>query len=293
MRRDRNYSRALRELAERVVSRLPEQFLARVENEDLVTSLVRQWLTHEGNAILVSRQEVRRYLLVTDGNGHAGTREESEPAGNWYRWLMRDWDFDADQLDDIFAQVNVGQGARFANRKGVLLRLWVDPKKGSRGIEPVEPAAPRQAPPRDFRKIAGDMIERCLGDNLPPGIKEELVASLARQWTTYDGQGMILEENGAYLLHLTENSDGGCNVDVKKVPRPLARNLLATGVAPDRVGDVLYRLNIGQFPEIRDASGRRFRLCADPRSRRVYQQPVDASTANGPMSFQFNVGFGL
>jgi hypothetical protein len=57
-----------------------------------------------------------------------------------------------------------------------------------------------------MRKIASDAVEKVFRD-LAPEEEEELVTSVLRQWLTFDGHAVLLEEKARFYLILQENAE--------------------------------------------------------------------------------------
>ncbi|MBI3467474.1 MAG: hypothetical protein HY000_31075, partial [Planctomycetes bacterium] len=196
MARSKFNSRVLRQLAEDLLDKVAEdQGISADEREDGVTSLVRQWMTYDGNAtVFIGDQQV--YLTL--GKTPLGRPcIVPEPAfATWTKQLTLDWGIDPDDLEDVFDQLNRGQSAEVINSDGVPLRLWVNPKERSRGVEPL---VKEEIPPgteRDYRKIAADLLEQHFGESFDPEEIEALACSIAKQWQQYDGHAcLFLDEH--------------------------------------------------------------------------------------------------
>jgi hypothetical protein len=127
--------------------------------------------------------------------------------------LREDWKISSDELPDIIDQLNRGQGAEVINSDGVPLRLWVNPKERSKGVEPLVKEDIPSGSKRDYRKIAADLLELELGPDLEGEEMEALACSVAKQWQQYDGHaGLFLGDQEQFQLKLTEKDDGGCDV---------------------------------------------------------------------------------
>ena len=76
------------------------------------------------------------------------------PAGpGWAKQLIGDWKVSPDDLPQAFDQLNRGQAAEVVNGDGVPLRLWVDPSKKGRGVEPLVKKEKGRPPKRDYLRI--------------------------------------------------------------------------------------------------------------------------------------------
>jgi hypothetical protein len=272
---DRERSRVLHELAEAVVDAVPLEAGPGIRREDLVTSLVRQWVTYDGNGTFLSGEE-QVYFILT---GERSRPEDIEickiPTGEWFKRLMRDWDFEEERLAEIVPELNLGQSGVLENRRGRELRVWIDPKEHSKGIEPLEPEQIEVPKKRNYCKIAQDSLEQVFGDHLPPDQMGDLVTALVRQWLTCDGYGMILTPQTLIRLDRIPMHNGGCRIDTRTEPIPFGDNLVAAGLSPDAVVEIVHRLNLDQTPEITDSLGQRYRLVADAKNHRVAVEPLD------------------
>lgn len=84
-------SRALRQLAEEVVQRFAAEIeLAEEKQRDYATSLVRQWITYEGNAMLFLGDRPMHFPLGKTPAGLFGTVPEPGLHG-WMKQLTDDW----------------------------------------------------------------------------------------------------------------------------------------------------------------------------------------------------------
>jgi hypothetical protein len=269
-------TRALRQLAEELVRVLAaEGEILDSEQGDFATSLVRQWITYDGNATLFLGQ---RQIYVMLGNTPLGKPVPiPEPAAHgWINQLARDWSVSSDDLPEIFGQLNRGQSAETVNGDGVPLRLWVNPKERSRGVEELvkQPVPPERK--RDYRKIAADVIEQQFGDSLDTEEKDALACSVAKQWQRYDGHACLFIDGGQQLfVKLTERDDGGCDVSAKRLAVNLEPLLVSLGFAPEVCSEVIARINLSQEVHFRDREDIPSVLWHDPRARRVHVRTLD------------------
>jgi hypothetical protein len=277
MARSKFNSRVLRQLAEDLLDQAADEYeISADEREDCVTSLVRQWITYDGNAtFFVGDQQV--YLTL--GKTPLG-RPRIVPArafATWTKKLTEDWKIDPDDLDDAFEQLNRGQSAEVINSDGVPLRLWVNPKERRQGVEPL---VKEEIPPgteRDYRKIAADVLEEHFGESFDPEEIEALACSIAKQWRQYDGHAcLFLDAHQQFHFQLTERSDGGCDVVSRQLAVDLEPVLAYHGFSPDVFSEVIARMNLGQEIEFRDRKGVRRRLWHDPKARRICFRTIDS-----------------
>jgi hypothetical protein len=268
-------SRTLRQLAEELFERIAasDEF-RQVERAAFVTSLVRQWITYEGNAAFF-RGDHQLYLVL----GHSPLGRPVVPEScrsGWTRTLTRDWKIDPDDLPALFDQLNVGQSAEAVNGDGVPLRLWVNPQERVRGVEPLVKEKPRPRAARDYRKIASDSLIDQFGGDLDPEETDELARSVVSQWQRFDGHAsLFLDSHTELHVTITEQGDGGCNVLTSRSRVDLGAVLSADGFARDVFPEVIARINLGQQIEFRDRQGVRACLWYDPKARRFSYRRLD------------------
>src|SRR5215469_14372515 len=153
-------SRALRQLAEELIRTIAQdEEIPEEEREDFATSLVRQWITYDGNAtVFVGEQQVYLVLGKTPLGKPCLVPVPALPG--WMNRLREDWKISPDDLPDILDQLNCGQSAEVINGDGVPLRLWVNPKKRSKGVEPLVKENLPSGTKRDYHKIAVNVLEQ-------------------------------------------------------------------------------------------------------------------------------------
>lgn len=269
-------SRALRQLADDLFRRVAggDEF-PEGERADLVTSLVRQWITYDGHATLFLGD--RQVYLVLGRTPLGNPCVVPEPGlSGWVRELTEDWKVDPDDIPDILDQLNRGQSAEAVNADGIPLRLWVDPGERGRGVEPlVEEDIPPGAA-RDYRKIAASELVRHFGDELGLEELDKLACSVAGQWRRYDGHAcLFIDGHEQFHFQITEHGGGMCDVVTRQLRIDLDAVLSDCGFPPDVFPAVIARLNLGQEVEFRDRRGVRTRLWHDPKARRMCFQPLD------------------
>ena len=263
-------SRALRQLAEDLIRRIaPEAGLPEEEWGDLATSLVRQWITYDGCAALfLGGQQVD----LAPGRAPLGKpRGVAGPAPHgWLRQLTEDWKVSPDDLPEVIGQLNRGQSAEVVNADGVPLRLWVNPKEGSRGVEPLVREGFRPGAKRDYGKVAATALEQEFGGGLGSEETDELACSVAKQWQRHGGHACLFLD-GRRQLHfrLTEHGDGSCEVAATRVGVDLGPVLTSLGLPPEALPELIARLNLGQEVELRDGRGTASVLWHDPQARRI------------------------
>jgi hypothetical protein len=274
--RKNTHSRALRQLAEDLIHRVASdlEFMDEERNE-LVTSLVRQWVTYSGHSTLFIGD---RQIYLDIANTPLGKPViVPEPAlHGWTRQLTEDWKVDPDDLPGVFEQLNRGQSTEVVNTDGVPLRLSVDPKERTRGVEPL---VTEQVPPvfeRDYRRVAVVGLEQQLGDALDPDELDALARSVACQWRRHGGRASIfLDAREEVVLTVTELEGGMCRVDGGRRPFNPEHALVPFGFPTEALPEVIARINLGQELEFRDRQGGRCRLRYDPSAARFVVERLD------------------
>ena len=117
----------LRKIAE---SELAAQFghLDDAIRNELATSLVRQWLTNDGHAGLVTPTCQCWFRLVTheDGRLEVGVKKSE---GRWGRALSQDWNVAEEEIPGLLHQLNLCQSVLCRNGAGQTIRLRIKPKE--------------------------------------------------------------------------------------------------------------------------------------------------------------------
>jgi hypothetical protein len=93
---------------------------------DLATSLVRQWLTNDGHAGLVTSTHQCWFRLVTTGDSLEVVVSQAE--GGLGRILSRDWHVDDEEIPGLLHRLNLCQSVLYRTAVGPTIRLWVEPK---------------------------------------------------------------------------------------------------------------------------------------------------------------------
>lgn len=122
MARDRDRSRKLRQLADKLMAQVPETLFS-ASAADLSTSLVRQWLTGDGHATLIFGPQQHYFRVRFDTNGEVRLDLHLAPIAPWFSAVARDWEIDEEELHKAVGQMNLGQSAQVENRRGEPLRL--------------------------------------------------------------------------------------------------------------------------------------------------------------------------
>jgi hypothetical protein len=257
-------SKALRQIAEDILEKI-------AENEDVpdnlrgdfATSLVRQWITYDGNATLFFGEKQIYFVLSSPSPEQYHVVSEPETPG-WISQLNEHWKISSDDLPEVIEQLNRGQSAEVINRDGVPLRLWVNPKDRNRGVEP---------PAKDYRKIAKYELKPKLKTARELDELDELACSVAMQWQQYEGHACLFLSAGCLRLVLTEKEDGGCQVVTVTRPIQLHPILSSLGIPADDIPDVIARINLGQEVEFQNREGVSAILWHDPKAERIRVRP--------------------
>ena len=261
----------MRRIAESLLQEIAEsETIFEAERGDLATSLVRQWITYDSKATLFIGEQQIYLALAKNVAGGIGILREAFRHG-WTNTLTQDWKIDPEEFPDIFGQLNRGQSAEVINSEGIPLRLWVNPKERTNGVEPLVKQPVPPGTKRDYHKIAGDQLEHLFGSDLDADEMEELVCSVAKQWQQYEGHACLFFDGARQICFtLTEKGDGCCTVSVKKEGINLDPLLTSFGFAPEIIRGVIARINLGQEVEFHDGKGTPSVLWHDPKTRRIH-----------------------
>ena len=256
-------------LLEEIADAEEDEEISEADRNDLATSLLRQWITYDGNATLFIGEEQIYFVLAQTKAGDYRVIPDRSPPG-WMNRLIQDWKIAPEELPPLIRQLNLGQSVESVNSEGLPIRLWANPKERSQGVEPLIKEPIPSGHKRDYRKIAGAQLEIIFGSQLDPRAMDELMSSLASQWQQHDGHAcLFFKENRQISLVLTEQADGGCNVAVSQVRCRLEPLLASLGVPTEIIPGVIARINLGQEVEFRDRRGVRPVLWFDPKARQV------------------------
>ena len=228
-------------VVDRVV--LPE--LPHIPRADLLTSLVRQWLTCDGKAVFLTL-DLLHLTLPADESRDLSVIVRRIPAGAWFDRWAASWDVDTDAFARIVGQLNGGQSAVLTNRQGHELRVWLDPVSGGAGVEALDQNVKLAAGPVDYLAIARNVVRQVFGLDLPTEDAEALAAGLARQWAANAGAGVFLLPDRVVRLRLNPRENGNVAVETRNELKDVAAELMAMGIAVDYIPDALRRLNVGQ-----------------------------------------------
>ncbi|GEM_PF-949975 len=268
-------SRALRALAEDFISKLIDgDDLYESEKTELVTSLVRQWATYDGRAVLFLGEQALCVNLGLTPLGNASV----EPAPGPKHWLgaqIRGRNIDPDEVPDLTDQLNRGQSAEVTTIDGGSCRFWVNPREGTCGVE-VLTASPTAAPERtSYRELAAKYLRQRFGDELPPEELASLAASVAKQWKRFDGHADVFV--GPYEqvhFRIIPRSDRPFDLKMSQVQCNLDDLLGEMGFSSADMPQLIARLNLDEAIEFADAQGARNRLWHDPKEHRFVRETM-------------------
>jgi len=128
------YPQLLRKIACDALDKVFQGDLSDETRAELATALVRQWITRNGHAALLTEQDQFWYQVSPLPDGGANLNRNHVPGSRVYNF-MRDWQFEPDQVPDIIHNLNVRQTAEITNRRGERLRMWVIPEERTFRIE--------------------------------------------------------------------------------------------------------------------------------------------------------------
>jgi hypothetical protein len=276
MPRSKSDSRALRQLAENLLRQIFGDYgLVEPVFDELATSLVRQWVTYEGNATLFVNGEQFYFVRGWTPLGADHVFHQPAPPGAMHQFLVELWRVSPEDLPEVYAQLNRGQSAEVTNADGRPLRISVNPQERSRHIEPLvpRPVAPDHKP--DCRKMATHSVEKEFGRGLHENEREALSGSVAQQWQKYQGHACLFAAGKKHVFTLTKKEDGGWLVEQGHRERGLEAELRSLGFAPQAVPGVIARINLDQEIEFEDPQGARWCMWHDPSIEQLRFRPLD------------------
>jgi hypothetical protein len=117
---------APRRIAEGELARLFGGLDAAVRDQ-LATSLVRQWLTNDGHAGLVTPTQQLWFQLVAEGD--LLEVKVSTAEGGWGRALSQHWGVPAAEVPELLHRLNLCQAAWCRTADGRVVELRVEPRE--------------------------------------------------------------------------------------------------------------------------------------------------------------------
>ncbi len=284
---NQSHSRMLRQLAEEIMDQIASRIdVSDTERKDWLTSLLRQWISYDGQAALFFQgRQVQFTLQYTPlGKPYCNPRPIHP---DWAPALVERFNIHPENLLEAFDQLNRCQTADVVDREGKLVRLSIDPKEGRRGIETLTKEAVPANKPWDYQDAAARALRACFEGALAQDEVDLLACSLMRQWNKYGGVAALFVP-GEQLLFFLEVDDQHCGVRRKRRPADVETALRAMGFAPNTVPDVLARLNLDQEISFQDRHGHPAILWHDLKSERLWvkevgQDPIPQAIASGPI----------
>jgi len=117
--------------------------------------------------------------------------------------------------------------------------------------------------PHVLRTIAHAELEKIF-----PGqardVREELVTSLVRQWTTYEGRAGLFTVPVHYWLSVVE-VEGSVHAGTEVLPGTLKQHLGSWGILDRDLPHVVHELSVAQSATFINGEGLTVRVQADPR----------------------------
>jgi hypothetical protein len=106
------------------------------ELEKLIDSVARQWQKYEGHACLFFQRAMFAFILTEVEDGCHVTSDE---VTFQIQAVLASYDVSPEDIPEMIAKINLGQEIEFRNSKGILCRLWHDPKARAIRCTPVTP----------------------------------------------------------------------------------------------------------------------------------------------------------
>jgi hypothetical protein len=268
-------SRLLRTVAEEIFQRLAtEGRILEAEAGDFITSLVRQWITYDGNATWFFGEEQLHFAHRHTPLGKPQLATQRIPPG-WFAELQRQWKIAPEEFPGIIEQLNRGQSAETVNAEDVPLRLWVNPRDKNVGVEKLVSAPSVPGAKKDYRKIAADQLVRHLGMAVDKEELEALAYSVAMQWQQFEGHACVFLDRGKQLSFTLTEQDGATRVVTTRQDGSLEASLSSLGFPPSAIPEVVAHINLGQVIEFRDKEGIPTVLRYNPKLKKPQVRPRD------------------
>jgi hypothetical protein len=128
--------------------------------------------------------------------------------------------------------------------------------------------------PRDYHKLAADVVEQQFGAFVDAEEREQLSRSVARQWQKNRGRACLFVGGEQLILTLTELEAACCRVETSHVSTEIRALLGSLGFAAEVLPEVIDRINLDQQIEFVDKKGVQSLLWHDPRTRRICVRAV-------------------
>lgn len=125
------------------------------------------------------------------------------------------------------------------------------------------------------RRIASDIVEEIASGALSAERREELVASLVHQWSSYGGHAAIFTDRGLFWLTLSRRSKRGPEVGIiHDKENPLRKFMESWSIDSAQLPLIMHHLNIDQSLEFVNQCGERLRVSINPKERSISVDPI-------------------
>jgi hypothetical protein len=253
------------------------------ERDDLVTSLVRQWTTYDGYAVRFLGGQLHHLDLARTPLGNRCVKPHPGPR-HWLVEVLSERAIDLDLVPEIVSRLNVAQSAEVTAPDGSELRLWVNPREHTCGVDVLAEsaeAACRQVP-RD--ELARRKLFHRFGQELAPDEIDALAASVAEQWRRHDGHASVFVGPREQLhLVLRTRDDGRHDLFMQEIAVELDDVLVSLGFPVSELPAVIAKFNLGRVIDYETPDGVRRRLRHDPKARRIEHEKLPAKPAPAAM----------
>jgi len=126
----------LQKIASDILRDVSRGFIDPAAHPDWVASIMRQWVSYDGHAAVLTPTDRFWLKLKKTESGYKG--RVAQTRGAPLDGFMKDWNFDAALEQKILADLNQFQVSEFENRDGLALRMRVDPQERRVSLEQVE-----------------------------------------------------------------------------------------------------------------------------------------------------------
>jgi hypothetical protein len=124
----------LREIAQGRLSNLIGESVDEQQFEELVTSVVRQWVTYDKHAGLVFDNGNVWLNLLHKGGSHYDVGV-NKTQGRPFLPLLRSRDIEVEDTAEMLHRLNLSQSVELTNAAGERFKLWVNPRERQLGID--------------------------------------------------------------------------------------------------------------------------------------------------------------
>lgn len=125
----------LRKIAEDVLRNISKGFVNPKEHPDWVGSIMRQWVSYQGHAGVLTPTDKFWLHLTRHRNGY--NVEVTHQSGSPLKGLLSDRELKPDILAGVLASLNLLQVVEFEKRSGQIVILRVDPAERKLSAEKV------------------------------------------------------------------------------------------------------------------------------------------------------------